>query len=1006
MAEISTVRRIPTAADVSDPITMRAASLRPNGPNPVASTAGIEAGQQNLAQGISTLGQGIATAGQIVSNRQNTADVSAADANWLQSSLAIGQNYQNRGDFQNFAAGSAADTAKARDAAAALIRDPEVKQAWLDHTEQDRTRLVAAIEDHGTTLSHDADRSKLSDSITALAKTYSDPGTPQVTRDRARASIAASIDTAQGSGLVLPSEAAKLRDLGLTGADQDLAFNRARVDVRNNPQAALTAAAIPSASDATGSGIVTAASAANGGKLPDLDPSLAKVTANLLGDANFPTDPKEQKAYLSDPTTAAKYTTAAAAMLNDRYKGDLTAVAIALDPNGGTVLADKWVASGHKEWVLPPAVQKSYRATMQNYQPAVSTDPIPIQAAPGVDLAGSDPQVLDRFEQLQTKFGQAVPLIPASRDGEHNTAVGNADASQPLDGRSLELDTSNLSNDRKAQLIEMASSMGFTGIGVYGNSIHLDTGPLNAWGANGKAVPAWAKDAVDQHLSGAVKDVPLLFSSVAPQYAAMSFDQRLQIADAARQAIKEQGVNQQASLDTIVTNAPAAIANTGTYTGGDMPTATQFVQAWGAVDGLQKFHQFQSAVDTAKTMYGFRTESADSIMAQVAAAAPTSTGNDADLQTKRFDAISAAAQAQITARDKDPAGYVMQAFPTVADAFAASQQPNADPAAFGKALTLMSNAQTTLGIDRPQLLPKEIATKAAATFNDVTLPTDQRIGAIWSLISGTQDEKQQQTIYDQLQTAGVPEYTQGAVAALARGDAGGAANLMRAVMVDPAKLAGGLPNNVTDAQVSDAIETGIFSKNKIGDVVYGMTDGSAASMQRVQADSTLIDRGVKLHLIDGSAGGDVNKAVDLTIKDMYGDVQPVVSPGVKITLPRGQDPAPMQTGFTALQPKISDALKADMQAGMNIAMGKPADVRTSGMGAVVSMGIDNAVSQVMSEGYFTNAGTDQYQFVNPFTGAAVGGPDGKPLIFSRNDVLAAGATNQPANPNASYGRVR
>lgn len=963
----TTIRRIPTSNDVSSPV-----SLRPSGVNPAIDVAAPFRGAQDLAQGVATLGADVQRAAEDVSARQRTADVSAADAQWLKGSLDLGNEFQARGDFQKFEGDAAAKTAKLRDAAASLITDPQTRQAWMAQTEQKRITFIDAVKDHGKTLADAADRGKLTDTIDTLSKVIADPMTPAVTREQARQSVAASIAVAQGSGLVDGESAAKLRRAGLQGADEQLAMNRARLGIQfGDPQHVLNGMGIPT--EAGGAGILAAATQAQGGTL-QLDPQLAKVTADLLGDSNFPSDPKLAAAYLSDPAKAEQYQTAAVAMLNDRYKGDLTATVIALDPKGGTTLADQWVKSKHNEDVLPADVRNRYRQAMTAFKPAIAADRIPIQAHPGLDLNTADPGTLDRFELLQTSFGEAVPLMPPAAKSQH------------VDGTTITLDTSALSDERKAQLVQMASAMGFTGIGVGKDTLELDgAGPPRTWGT---AAP-WAKDALAAHAAGTPSDVPLLFAGVSPDYAALSFDQRLQLAGEAKQAMKERSTLDRASLETTMDDAPAAIANTGKYDG-DLPDATRFVQAYGAADGIQRYRAFETSLDTARTIFGFRAEPTDQIMAAVAAAAPQSSGQGAALEQKRFEAISAAAEQTIKARNADPAGYTMNVFPKVAEAFQAAQDANSSPWVRAGALNLMAAAQKTLGIEDPQLLPVPMATAAVATFNDASKPAAERTAGVASLLLSTNDEGQQLAIYKQLLKTGLPEYTQGAIAAMMRGDAAGSQNLMRATMIDPDKLAGQLPGNVNAGSINEAVQRKIFDENQIGDIIYGVTSASTDNLARMRADSTLIDRDVKLHLIDGSAGGDVNKAVDLAIKDMYGDVVPITGGGVKITLPRDENPAPMLAGFGQVKPAVKTALQEDMANGMIQIAGQDVNLRSTGMAAIYKAGIDNAVNLVMSEGYFINAGQDQYQFFNPYTGAVIGGADGKPVTFTKADVLAAG----------------
>lgn len=976
----SRILRIPTATSVSAP-----ASMRPSGANPAIDVSAPFEGAQALAEGAMQAATGIGNAGAKILDQQKASDLAAADTAWLKGSLDIGNRFEQDGEFTTFAQRAEVDTTKLKSEAANLIKDPTTRQAWLDAVELKRLSLVDAIKDRGVALSQSADRAKLTTSIDTLSTLYSDPATPQVTRDAAKNNIAAQIAVAEHTGLITPEQGAALRKAGIDNASENLAINRAKADILGNPQGVASRLGVSSVSD-NGTGVLGAIEGANGGKLPAIDFSLAKLTADMLDDANFPDDPKLAKAYLADPEKAAEYGRAAAAMLNDRYSGDLTAVVVALDPQGGTVLADKWVSSKHDESVLPADVRARYRATMTGYKAGVSGERLPISAAPNVDLAGTDAGVLDRFETLQSRFGQVLPLISAHRDPAHNAKVGGADKSQHIGGRALDVDVSSLSEERKVQFIEMASAMGFTGIGVYANSIHLDTGDLRAWGPDYHkgSVPTWAKDAIAAHLDGTVKDVPLAYTQVDPRYAAIPFDKRLVLFGEATRAAKENNVTLQASLETIAANAPAAIANTGTYDG-DMPTAASFVQAYGAADGVSKYKAFQAAIDTSRTIYGFRAMPNDEIMAQVMAATPVGSGNDAALESKRYDAISAAAEQVIKAREADPAGYVINAFPKVGEAFQAASEKGAAPDAYAKALTAMEAAQRGLGIEDVQLLPKQQAAQAATRFNDTSLPAADRIQSVAGLLLGTTDEKQQFAVFRQLVDAGVPAYSQGAVAAMVRGDVGAAQNLLRAVMIDPEKLAGSI--TAKSSEIDAAIQDRIFDDGEIGDVVYGVRNGSTDNYQRMAADASLINRDVRLHLIDGSAGGDLNRAVDLTIRDMFGDVQVVKAPGVKITLPTATDAEPLLRGFTGVKPKVADALRADMQNGMVQIIGG-GDV---GMGDIVSMGIDNAVSRVMEEGYFINAAGEHYQFFNPFTGTVVAGKDGAAMLFSKADVMAAAA---------------
>jgi hypothetical protein len=974
---------IPGPEQVSGPV-----SLRPSGANPMADVSAIDRGAQALAGGLDHFAGQIDQREAEVMRRQRVSDVAKADTAWLSGTLDLGKAFEKDPDYKTFETRAEAQTGTLKSKAAGLIRDEATRQQWEDATEQKRLSLVSAIRDHGQTISDSNDRADLEDVIDQNAKLIADPTVPDVVREQAKATIATSITVAKNSGLIDAESARKLRIGGLETSDEQLSINRAELDINIDPQRALTGLAVPTTG--TDAGLDQAIAASNGGTPPALDYSLAKVTADLLGDANFPTDPKLAQAYLSDPAKAQQYRSAAIAMLTDRYKGDLGAAVIALDPDGGTQLADRWVQAKHSQWALPEGVRKRYRDTMQNMQAPVTGARIPIVAEDGVDLAGVDPNVLSQYEKLQSAFGAPLPILSGYRDSEHNKAVGGADKSQHLDRRALDIDVSSLPPEKRVQFIQMASAMGFTGIGVYKNSIHIDTGPLRAWGPSyhSDSVPAWAKDAISQHMSGTVPDVPTVYSGVSPRYAALSFDKRLVLADKAKAAMNAKEVNMRASLETVAANAPAAIANNGTYDG-QMPTATDFVRAYGADDGIQKWKQFDAGVETSKALYGFRTESMDDILAQVAAAAPGQ-GNDAANQYEKFNTLSAAADHIRKAREEDPAGYVMSNFPEIGKMY---QTAGSDPKRFSEALSAMATAQEKLGIDEPRLLPKTTATDAATKFKDPTLPGAQRIAAVTGLVLLAPDEQQQALIFDQLIDAGLAPETHGAMAAAARGDSGAAQTLFRAAMIDPDKITNAMPADIKktgDGSISSAIQEQILAPGKIGDIIYGLTGGTADALERAMPDMTLIDRAVKLRIAEGETN--VDRAVELTIKDMYGDLTPVVAPGVKIALPASENPAPIQQGLAALKPKVADALRADMMGQEGI----DALPAHDGTRARVAVGIDNSIDLAMSDGYFVNAGEGAYQYFNPYTGAVIGGPDGQPLIFDRSDVLAAGATSQAA----------
>jgi uncharacterized protein YcbK (DUF882 family) len=126
------------------------------------------------------------------------------------------------------------------------------------------------------------------------------------------------------------------------------------------------------------------------------------------------------------------------------------------------------------------------------------------------DMSGVQPVLLDKFKALQNVWGASVTVVSGFRDPVRNKKAGGAKHSQHLDGNALDLDVSSWSTEKRVNFIRTASSQGFGGIGVYGNSIHLDLGARRAWGPSfhSDSVPDWAKEAIGEHLAGSAKGAP------------------------------------------------------------------------------------------------------------------------------------------------------------------------------------------------------------------------------------------------------------------------------------------------------------------------------------------------------------------------------------------------------------------------------------------------------------------------------------------------------------------
>lgn len=397
-------------------------------------------------------------------------------------------------------------------------------------------------------------------------------------------------------------------------------------------------------------------------------------------------------------------------------------------------------------------------------------------------------------------------------------------------------------------------------------------------------------------------------------YAGLSPDDRQKLFELAQRTQNQYSVQQRGWIETAVDNAPTAIQNTGAYSG-QLPSRDQFMEAYGAEEGVHKYDTFKASVDTSQQVYNFQTMPAEAITQAVAAARPTSSGDDAALEQKQYDVVSRAAAETIKAREADPATYVQQSFPAV-------RQSWSDASASGDfraAMAASTAAQQSLGIQNIQPLPKEIAGSAVDAFKKPEISDEDRLNSVAGLVFSTSDPQQRQAVFGQLVKSGLPPTMQGALEASARGDTGAAYRLMQAAIVDPAKLP--KSSETKPREVDDAIYASVWAPGEIGDAAYGTSYGDAASLERASVGTELLR---KAALIRVSQGQDVDTAVEGAKKDLFGDMTVFSGSGsvnANLPVPKDVDQDRLAGGLEASKASFKAAIEARRQQ----VLGAPAD---------------------------------------------------------------------------------
>lgn len=324
-------------------------------------------------------------------------------------------------------------------------------------------------------------------------------------------------------------------------------------------------------------------------------PDTAREIAREIGDGNFPAndDDAAVKAYLKNPDISVRYGTHYLRKMIDAYDGDIEAALIAY--NGGPQRADRWLNSGRDDSVLPQETSDYYKKVARAYQKTDASQiperNIAIKPAQGVNINNVNPVVLGRWQQVQNLFGKQIAIKSGFRDPKTNEKVGGAKGSQHIHGAALDLDVSGLSKPERLELIRIASAQGFTGIGVYNNSLHLDIGPRRSWGPSYgfESVPGWASEAIAEHMQGKASPLAAQMGGqqgsiyLNPEFSDMPLDKRIALYD---KAIAEMNQRQKAqdTANSAAYNEYKGSIELGIQTG-DVTSETQILSDETLKDG-------------------------------------------------------------------------------------------------------------------------------------------------------------------------------------------------------------------------------------------------------------------------------------------------------------------------------------------------------------------------------------------------------------------------------------
>ncbi|CAN7678677.1 hypothetical protein [Mesorhizobium sp. LjNodule214] len=227
--------------------------------------------------------------------------------------------------------------------------------------------------------------------------------------------------------------------------------------------------------------------------------------------------------------------------------------------------------------------------------------------------------------------------------------------------------------------------------------------------------------------------------------------QQARAADATRQ------VETRASIGLAEQNAPAAIRDTGTYSG-SMPTPEQFASLYGATEGVRRFQDFNRAIDVSRQFYGMRGMSNEAVRAKIRDAAPKEDSANPGGDKAHHDAIATAADLTFRARQGDPGGYVRKTFANLDSAWNNLSKPEDYQAAIIGSIA----AQQQLGFETIQPLPNSVAEGIHNKLSDESLPQQAKEAELSNVLQATPPELRQ-AMLDHLLLTGVAKSNEGRV---------------------------------------------------------------------------------------------------------------------------------------------------------------------------------------------------------------------------------------------------
>jgi hypothetical protein len=355
-------------------------------------------------------------------------------------------------------------------------------------------------------------------------------------------------------------------------------------------------------------------------------------------------------------------------------------------------------------------------------------------------------------------------------------------------------------------------------------------------------------------------------------------------------------------------------------------------------------------------------------------------------QVAMRDATATAINQERSALRQDPAAYTQQHNPAVARAFAEAGQDSSKAA---RAIRMSLAEQERIGIapDKVAPLPKETAGSIVDQFK-AAQTSDARLALLAPYTLKLQDDTVGRKILDQLEEAGLPPAVAVALERFREGDLGAAREILGYITADPKDAP-----KLGDATAKD-VQAKVDEKFAGPGYIYDATAaGVAAKAASLVPDPTMqqaleLQRTTMVRLAQSyaAAGASPQEAADRAYKVVYGNKQVIVDDELgAVTVPQGVDGSDLEAGLENTRRVVDLSGHTPRRE----------DYPNDGAWELALRDHDQKVQDLREDGQWIDGPNGGFYLIDPLLGSAVKGADGKPRVFTLEEVT--GKARAPAD---------